>query len=149
MTQAIDPQWAWAPYRPSDDSPWDVKKVGHLHRRAAFGASWSELEEGLKAGPEKAIDDLLKADAKSVDGHRLKGRLLYIMADDAAIKHENSKAKESLQNAIAEFKTANAWTKHRVSGLPPETRRSRRRFNSSVQFRGAQSIARTSPCRRP
>jgi uncharacterized protein (DUF1800 family) len=60
MTQAIDPQWAWAPYRPSDDSPWDIKKVGHLYRRAAFGASWSELEEGLKAGPERAVDDLLK-----------------------------------------------------------------------------------------
>src|SRR5947207_2122067 len=52
--------------------------------------------------------NFIKADAKSVDGHRLKGRLLYIMADDAAIKHEDSKAKESLQNAIAEFKTANA-----------------------------------------
>src|ERR1700747_2365675 len=37
---------------------------------------------------QRTIDDLLKADPKSVDGHRLKGRLLYIMADDAAIKHE-------------------------------------------------------------
>jgi uncharacterized protein (DUF1800 family) len=60
MTPNFDPQWAWEPYRPSAESPWDIKKVGHLYRRAAFGATWSELEEGLKAGPERVVDNLLK-----------------------------------------------------------------------------------------
>ncbi|MBV9125473.1 MAG: hypothetical protein JO112_19165 [Planctomycetes bacterium] len=45
---AIDPRWAWAPYEPSDKSPWDIRKVGHLYRRAAFGASWSELDTALQ-----------------------------------------------------------------------------------------------------
>jgi len=60
MTETIDPRWAWEPYQPSADSPWDVKKVGHLYRRAGFGATWPELEEGLKTGPQRTIDRLLK-----------------------------------------------------------------------------------------
>jgi uncharacterized protein (DUF1800 family) len=60
MAQAIDPRWAWEPYRPSAQAPWDIKKVGHLYRRAAFGATWSELENGLHAGPDQTLDLLLK-----------------------------------------------------------------------------------------
>ena len=56
----IDPRWAWEPYQPSDQSPWDIRKVGHLYRRAGFGATWTELEAGQKAGPEKAIEQLLQ-----------------------------------------------------------------------------------------
>jgi uncharacterized protein (DUF1800 family) len=59
MADAIDPRRAWEPYRPTDQEPWDLKKVGHLYRRAAFGASWGELQEGLTAGPEKAVERLL------------------------------------------------------------------------------------------
>jgi len=56
---------------------------------------------------QRTIDDLLKADPKSVEGHRLKGRLSFVMADDAANKHDEAKMKDALQNAIAEFKIAN------------------------------------------
>jgi hypothetical protein len=59
MTE-IDPRWAWEPYKPSAKSPWDIRKVGHLYRRGAFGANWTELEAGLKAGPDATIDQLLK-----------------------------------------------------------------------------------------
>ncbi|HXG08375.1 MAG TPA: DUF1800 domain-containing protein [Gemmataceae bacterium] len=62
MADAIDPRWAWEPYRPSASSPWDLRKVGHLYRRAAFGATWAELQVGLQAGPEKAVADLLQGD---------------------------------------------------------------------------------------
>jgi uncharacterized protein (DUF1800 family) len=57
--ETIDPHWAWEAYEPTDKSPWNIKKVGHLYRRASFGATWSELEAGLKAGPEKTIARLL------------------------------------------------------------------------------------------
>jgi uncharacterized protein (DUF1800 family) len=57
--KAVDPRWAWAPYRPAADAPWDVRRVGHLYRRAAFGATAAELEAGLKAGPEKTLEALL------------------------------------------------------------------------------------------
>ncbi len=59
MAEALDPRRAWEPYKPSAGDPWDLKKVGHLYRRAAFGATWADLETGLKDGPEKAIDKLL------------------------------------------------------------------------------------------
>jgi hypothetical protein len=59
MADKIDPQWAWEPYRPGNTNPWDLKKVGHLYRRAAFGATWSELQSALQAGPEQAVDSLL------------------------------------------------------------------------------------------
>ena len=53
----------WAPYRPTPDEPWTLAKVGHLHRRAGFGASWAELQRDLKAGPDAALDHLLAGDA--------------------------------------------------------------------------------------
>ena len=56
---SIDPRRAWEPYRPSADNPWDLRKVGHLYRRAAFGATWDELQAGVAAGPEKTIGALL------------------------------------------------------------------------------------------
>jgi uncharacterized protein (DUF1800 family) len=55
----IDPGWAWQPYHPSDDTPWDIRRVGHLYRRATFGATTAELEAGVKNGPEKTIEALL------------------------------------------------------------------------------------------
>src|SRR5262245_25905804 len=55
-----DPAWAWQPYAPTAENPWDLRKVGHLHRRAGFGANWAELQQGLKDGPAASIDKLLK-----------------------------------------------------------------------------------------
>jgi uncharacterized protein (DUF1800 family) len=60
MKPKIDPAWAWKPYAPSEDNPWNLPKVGHLYRRAAFGATWNDLQRGLKEGPDKTIDRLLQ-----------------------------------------------------------------------------------------
>lgn len=60
MASSIDPRTAWEPYSPSPANAWDLKKVGHVYRRAAFGASLKELEVGLKLGPKELIDRLLK-----------------------------------------------------------------------------------------
>jgi uncharacterized protein (DUF1800 family) len=60
VSEKIDPRWAWAPYRPSDKAPWDLRRVGHLYRRASFGATHAELQAALKAGPEKAVAGLLQ-----------------------------------------------------------------------------------------
>jgi len=56
----------------------------------------------------RTIDDLIKADPRSGEGHRLKGRMALIMAEDAATKHDEAKTKEWLQNSIDEFKIANS-----------------------------------------
>jgi uncharacterized protein (DUF1800 family) len=56
----IEPHWAWEPYRPSGPNPWDLRKAGHLYRRAAFGATWEELQTAVADGPDKAVDKLLR-----------------------------------------------------------------------------------------
>jgi uncharacterized protein (DUF1800 family) len=63
MADSIDPRWAWESYQPSEKAPWDLKKVGHLYRRAAFGASWDEAQAALKEGPARTIDRLLAGEA--------------------------------------------------------------------------------------
>jgi len=60
MANTIDPRTAWEPYSPSPKNPWDLRKVGHVYRRAAFGASWAELQDGLEVGPQRLIDRLLQ-----------------------------------------------------------------------------------------
>ncbi len=59
----IDPVWAWAPYRPDANRPWDHRRAGHLFRRAGFGADWKELERTAAEGPEKTLDRLLAPDS--------------------------------------------------------------------------------------
>jgi hypothetical protein len=56
----IDPRWAWQRYQPSKDAPWNLKRVGHLYRRAAFGATMDELDGALRMGPDRAVDQLLQ-----------------------------------------------------------------------------------------
>jgi hypothetical protein len=68
--QAIDPRWAWDRYRPDAQNSWDLKKVGHLYRRAGFGATYAELLRGLSAGPERTVDVLLQGGAGQEDFER-------------------------------------------------------------------------------
>jgi len=56
----IDSRWAWQPYRPSAEAPWDHKRVGHLFRRAGFGASYAQMQQAVKDGPEKTITAVLE-----------------------------------------------------------------------------------------
>jgi uncharacterized protein (DUF1800 family) len=60
MAVTVNPEWAWQAYEPSEKNPWDTRKVGHLYRRAAFGATLEQLQSGVKEGPEKLVDALLK-----------------------------------------------------------------------------------------
>jgi uncharacterized protein (DUF1800 family) len=55
----------WAPYEPTVDDPWDLRKVAHLHRRAGFGGSWKELERDLAAGPAASIERFLRPEPES------------------------------------------------------------------------------------
>ena len=50
----------WARFEPTPEDPWDLRKVAHLHRRAGFGATWTELERDLKAGPAASVERLLQ-----------------------------------------------------------------------------------------
>ena len=41
-------------YEPTPEQPWNVRRVVHLHRRAGFAATWSDIQRDLKDGPEVA-----------------------------------------------------------------------------------------------
>jgi uncharacterized protein (DUF1800 family) len=62
-----DAKTAWEPYRPSADNPWDRRKVGHLYRRAGFGATVAELDVGVTDGHEKTLARVLEGAAESDD----------------------------------------------------------------------------------
>lgn len=68
----------------------------------------SKHEPEIVAEVEKTTTDLIKADPKSLDGHRLRGRQYFVDAQEAAGKRDEARTKEALQNAIAEFNTAHA-----------------------------------------
>ena len=71
-TTKLSPAWAWERYHPSDNAPWNLERVGHLHRRATFGANWNELQTSLKDGPDKTIDQLLKGGEEIIPGISVK-----------------------------------------------------------------------------
>ncbi len=62
-----DPSQAWAPYRPEQERPWNLRRVVHLHRGAGFAVTWSEIQRDLRDGPKASIDRLLAGKA-STDG---------------------------------------------------------------------------------
>lgn len=60
IEKSSDPDWAWAEYEPDTVRPWNLAKAGHLYRRAAFGASWDQLQQALADGPQLTIEKLLR-----------------------------------------------------------------------------------------
>ncbi len=61
--QKFDPASAWARYEPDARRPWNLAFAGHLHRRAAFGVSWDQLQRAVADGPQRTIDRLLRPSA--------------------------------------------------------------------------------------
>ncbi len=55
----LDPSAAWQPWQPSATDPWGRKWAAHLYRRAAFGASRSDLVEAERLGHEGTLNLLL------------------------------------------------------------------------------------------
>jgi len=58
--RAVDSAWAWAKYEPDERRPWNLRLAGHLYRRAAFGATWSQLQQAVPDGPQRTVDRLLQ-----------------------------------------------------------------------------------------
>jgi uncharacterized protein (DUF1800 family) len=67
----IDPGQAWQPWAPGPSDPWSLKWAGHLYRRAAFGATWAELREAVRAGHSATLDRLLRGDPAAASRDRL------------------------------------------------------------------------------
>ena len=75
----LDPAAAWEPWTPGPGDPWSLEWAGHLHRRAAFGASWPELQDALRRGPGAAVDALLSGG----EGYEGFDRLMDELAPEA------------------------------------------------------------------
>ncbi|MHC4169966.1 MAG: DUF1800 domain-containing protein [Planctomycetota bacterium] len=60
IEKLLDALRAWAAYEPDVDRPWNLALAGHLYRRAAFGASWDQLQQALSDGPQRTIDKLVR-----------------------------------------------------------------------------------------
>ena len=80
-TGKIDPDRAWAAYRPSVDAPWDARRSGHLYRGAAFGATAAELDAAVKDGPAKAIQKLLDGGSGQEEYDQISGQMARSIAD--------------------------------------------------------------------
>src|SRR5579862_7954294 len=63
MPNAPSPM-SWSPYKQNDAAPWNIQRVVHLHRRAAFAATWNEIERDLRDGPEAAVTRLVEGQAR-------------------------------------------------------------------------------------
>ena len=55
----------WKPYQATSTSPWDLKRVIHLHRRVAFGACWGEVQRDLNDDPQAAVTRVLNGTCRS------------------------------------------------------------------------------------
>jgi uncharacterized protein (DUF1800 family) len=93
----------WSPYEPDAKSPWNLRRVVHLHRRAGFGATWEEIRRDLKDGPKASID-----------------RILSGMARAAVAKEFEQTAAALAENAVASGDAARlkAWWLYRMLSGP-------------------------------
>ncbi len=78
----------WTTYQPKDDVPWNIARVVHLHRRAAFGANWAEIQRDLESGPAEAVERLVRAD-RHVDNEFEK--MSSIIGDAAAASNNRGR----------------------------------------------------------
>ncbi len=53
------PATAWQAYFPNGSNPWSAENVAHLYRRAGFGATWDEIQQGIASTPGKVVAKLL------------------------------------------------------------------------------------------
>ncbi len=92
----VDPDWAWSPYEPSTEQPWDARRAAHLFRRAGFGATDQELTAAVAKPPSDVVSDLV-------------GRALAASQDDAST---DPLARAML--ATGNARTLAAWWLHRM-----------------------------------
>ncbi len=58
----VDVDWAWSPYEPTEEAPWDFRAAAHLYRRAGFGANWKTIEESADRDPADLVEELVSAE---------------------------------------------------------------------------------------
>lgn len=77
----------WAPYAPDEKTPWNLRRVVHLHRRAAFGATWGELQRDLREGPAASVERLLAGSARAAGVAESFEDFAQTLAETAVLPH--------------------------------------------------------------
>ncbi|GAB4147520.1 MAG: hypothetical protein Tsb009_20760 [Planctomycetaceae bacterium] len=77
--EKFEPRSAWQAYYPLGSNPWDLRKVGHLYRRAAFGGSWKSLQSGLNSSPTQLVEQLLQGGSGQREFERVSEEQLDIV----------------------------------------------------------------------
>lgn len=57
----LDPEWAWSPFVPDDETPWTRRLAAHLCRRAGFAANSAQLDRLASQSPAEAVQQLTAA----------------------------------------------------------------------------------------
>ena len=58
--QEIDPDWAWSPLEPDNQSrQWDRRLAAHLFRRAGFGATADQLQQAVMSDPVTIVQQMI------------------------------------------------------------------------------------------
>jgi uncharacterized protein (DUF1800 family) len=86
------PAQHWDAYAPDAKTPWDLRRVVHLHRRAGFAAPWDVLQRDLKAGPEPSINRLVNGEEKLHTPAEF-ATIAEVLTDSAAASNEISRLK--------------------------------------------------------
>jgi hypothetical protein len=84
---------AWAAYVPDGQNPWDVRRVVHLHRRASFAATWSEIERDLRDGPRASIDRVLAGRSATAGVPADFQRTADLLGESAAVSGDAARLK--------------------------------------------------------
>jgi uncharacterized protein (DUF1800 family) len=88
--QPSEPGRVWRPFVPSKETPWNLRRVVHLHRRAGFAATWGEIQRDLKDGPAASIDRVLTGQSRGQgvpdEFEQTAGLLLDTASDSGRLK---------------------------------------------------------------
>src|SRR3954453_5045925 len=83
MPAVAPPNDVFDTFVPSKSEPWNVARVAHLYRRAGLGASFEQLQHGLKLTPQQAVEELLDYDADADPLDELQEQLVgYLKFDE-------------------------------------------------------------------
>ncbi len=63
----LDPDWAWEPFQPTADQPWDTAAAAHLFRRAGFAADHPTLESAVHRDPVSLVNEWIVRSEESTD----------------------------------------------------------------------------------
>jgi len=97
----LDSGWAWQPWEPSEQEPWDRRRAALLLRRAGFGATESEIQAALQKTPAECID-----------------RMFQIEGDETAQFEVESSELAASMIAGGEAKSLSIWWLHRMLHSP-------------------------------